>query len=124
MSEDMGDGVGESTYESTRVNNAPALIKALQTSGALTLQQEAQLQVAFSKAGDTPPEETFSGTGIFTAKQSAGLAKTLHLMDQNRITLMEVATCMATMLSTFSTLDEALTEIEFTALPEGQEVSG
>lgn len=114
MSEDMGDGMAyeASTEASTKVNHAPSLIKALQTSGALTLQQEAQLQVAFSKAGDTPPEQTFSESGIFTPKQSAGLAKTLALMDQNRIGIMEVATCMSTMLSTFSTLDEALTEIE------------
>lgn len=110
MSEDMGDGMA---YEApTKVNHAPSLIKALQTSGALTLQQEAQLQVAFSKAGDTPAEQTFSESGIFTPKQSAGLAKTLSLMDQDRIGIMEVTTCMSTMLSTFSTLDEALKEIE------------
>ena len=112
MSEDFGDGMA---VEVTKINHAPELVKALQTSGALTLQQEAQLQVAFSKAGDTPPEQIFLQSGIFTPKQSAGLAKTLMLMDQERISIMDVATCMSTMLSTFSTLDEALTEIEVMA---------
>lgn len=124
MSEDMVYDDSLSTSENRRINNASALIKAMQTSGALTLQQEAQLQVAFSRAGDTPAEQIFAESGIFTPKQAAGLGKTFHMLEQNRITIFQVATCMATMLSTFSTLDEALTEIELTAVPEGQQVSG
>lgn len=113
----MTDDISMEEEGSTRVNPAPALVKALQTSGALTLQQEAQLQVAFSRAGDAPPEQTLLESGIFTPKQCAGLAKTLQLMDEERISLMEVATCMSTMLGTFSTLDAALTEIEASARP-------
>ncbi len=124
MSEDVVYDDSLSTSENRRINNASALVKALQTSGALTLQQEAQLQVAFSKAAGNPAEQTFAESGIFTPKQAAGLGKTVMMLEQNRITIFDVATCMATMLSTFSTLDEALTEIELTALPEGQQVSG
>ena len=124
MSEDIVYDDSLSTSENRRINNASALIKAMQTSGALTLQQEAQLQVAFSRAGETPAEQVFAESGIFTPKQAAGLGKTFQMLEQNRITIFQVATCMATMLSTFSTLDEALTEIEMTAVPEGQQVSG
>ncbi len=124
MSEDVSYDDSLSTSENRRINNASALIKAMQTSGALTLQQEAQLQVAFSRAGDNPAEQTFAESGIFTPKQSAGLGKTFAMLEQNRITIFQVATCLATCLSTFSTLDEALIEIEMTAVPEGQQVSG
>lgn len=113
MTEDMGEYTEVET--STRVNNAPGLVKALQTAGALTLQQEAQLQVAFSRAGDTSPEQTFLETGIFTPKQCAGLAKTLQLLDAERMSIMDVSTCLSSMLGTFATLDEALREIELTA---------
>lgn len=101
-------------------DNVAALIKAIQSSGGITLQNEAQLTVAFQKAGDKTMEQVFLETGIFTPKQVTGLCKTVDLMDQNRITPLEIATCMATMLGTFSTLDEALKEIEVMARPEGQ----
>jgi|GEM_PF-4443741 hypothetical protein len=120
MSEDMA----ESTGASVQVNYGPLLVKALQTSGALTLQQEAQLQVAFSKAGDTPGEQVFQESGIFTPNQVTGLGKTLRLLDQQRITIETVATCLSTMLGTFSTLEAALTEVEYNAVPEGQTVYG
>lgn len=124
MSEDMGESFEESTGASAQVNYGPLLVKALQTSGALTLQQEAQLQVAFSKAGDTPGEQVFQESGIFTPKQVTGLGKTLLLLQQQRITIETVATCLSTMLGTFSTLEAALTEVEYNAVPEEQTVFG
>ena len=120
MTEDMGYDPNLSTSENRRISNAGTLIRALQTSGALTLQQEAQLQVAFQKAGDAPPEQTFLESGIFTPKQAAGLAKTMILLESRRISINHVASCLSTMLGTFGTLDEALTEIECAAAPEGQ----
>ncbi|HNB24497.1 MAG TPA: hypothetical protein PKZ32_18895 [Candidatus Melainabacteria bacterium] len=122
MSEDMGESFEQNTGAGAPVNYGPLLVKALQTSGALTLQQEAQLQVAFSKAGDTPGEQVFLESGIFTPKQVTGLGKTLSLLEQQRITIETVATCLSTMLGTFSTLEAALTEVEYNAVPEGQTV--
>ena len=101
-------------------DNALAVIKAIQSSGGITLQNEAQLTVAFQKAGDKTVEQVLLETGIFTPKQVTGICKTVDLLNQNRITVLEIATCMATMLGTFSTLDEALKEIEVMARPEGQ----
>jgi len=101
-------------------DNVLALIKAIQTSGGITLQNEAQLTVAFQKAGEKTPDQVLLETGVFTPKQVTGLCKALDLMNQNRITPMEVSTCMATMLGSFSSLDEALKEIEVMARPEGQ----
>ena len=124
MSEDMGESFEESAGASAQVNYGPLLVKALQTSGALTLQQEAQLQVAFSKAGGTPGEQVFQESGIFTPKQVSGLGKALLLLQQQRITIETVATCLSTMLGTFSTLEAALTEVEYNAVPEGQTVFG
>lgn len=120
----MSEDIVESTGASEEVHYAPLLVKALQTSGALTLQQEAQLQVAFSKAGDTPAEQVFQQSGIFTPTQSAKLGKAMMLLEQQRITIETVATCLSTMLGTFSTLDAALTEVEYNAVPEGQTVYG
>lgn len=120
----MSEDIVESTGASEEIKYAPLLVKALQTSGALTLQQEAQLQVAFSKAGDTPAEQVFQQSGIFTPTQSAKLGKTMMLLEQQRITVGTVATCLSTMLGTFSTLDAALTEVEYNAVPEGQTIYG
>lgn len=101
-------------------DNVLAVIKAIQSSGGITLQNEAQLTVAFQKAGDKTIEQVLLESGIFTPKQVAGLCKTVDLLDQQRTTPLEIATCMATMLGTFSTLDDALKEIEVMARPEGQ----
>lgn len=105
------------------IENALALIEAIQAAGAITSAQRETLTQAFSENAAKSPQQLFSASGLFDEIQIVTLSKALRLLNEDRISKQHLAIYVMSTLQAGKPLSTALDGLEQFAKAKPEETS-